>query len=289
MAEKSKITWCDHSFSPWFGCSKISPGCRHCYAARWASRTNICSWGPGSDRRRSSDDYWRQPLKWNARAAAGESRGLVFGGHLCDVFDPVPQVAQWRRDFFWLIKQTPALTWLLLTKRPGAARGFLRSLWGDAPWDNVWLGVTAETQATADRRVPILLDTPAIRRFVSVEPMLTVVSLHRWLHVIHRPDLAGEPFRGWSLELSFMERIMADDYCLPEIDWVICGGETGSQYRRMDPGWARVLRDQCGAAGVPFFFKQSSAAAPGTGDVLEGRRHHAMPCLTASACNYPPF
>ena len=285
MADKSKVSWCDHSFSPWFGCTRISPGCKRCYAAHWASRTNICGWGPGADRRRASDDYWRQPLKWNARAAAGESRGLVFGGHLCDIFDPVPQVAEWRRDFFYLINHTPALTWLILTKRPGAARGFLRSLWGVAPWDNVWLGVTAETQATADRRIPMLLDTPVIRRFISVEPMLSVVSLQRWLRVIHEPD------RGWYLDPLLEERYFsgADIEAGPEIDWVICGGETGPQYRKMDPAWAGVLRDQCVAAGVPFYFKQSSALLPGKNPVLDGRYHQAIPCSTAAACNYCPF
>lgn len=290
MATDSKISWCDHSFAPWFGCSKISKGCRNCYAARWAARSGMCGWGSGKLRRRSSENYWRQPKKWNALAVAGESRGLVFGGHLCDVFDQVPQVAQWRRDFFWLIQKTPALTWLLLTKRPGAARGFLRSLWGDEPWDNVWIGVTAETQTMADKRIPILLDIMAVRRFVSVEPMLTVVSLHEWLHVYHQSHQDDRPNRGWRVAPLWEERYADTTAEIgPEIDWVICGGETGPGYRKMQSGWARVLRDQCGAAGVPFFFKQSSALTPGQADVLEGRQYKAVPCGTASDCTFVPF
>ena len=150
-----------------------------------------------------------------------------------------------------MIRQTPWLTWLLLTKRPEN----FDLIFSDEPegWPlNAWAGVTAENQEQADIRIPILAETPAPKRFVSYEPALVAIELWKWL----TPKVCG--CRG-----------NADCECfpgLPLIDWLICGGESdprrGRAARLMHPDWARSTRDQCQAAGVPFFFKQWGDWAP---------------------------
>ncbi len=229
MGENSRIEWCDHTFNPWIGCTRISPGCDHCYAEAWARRSGLVQWdGPP---RRTSDSTWRQPLKWDAEAKRAGVRRRVFCASLADVFDN-QALTLWRDELWALIGRTPNLDWLLLTKRPQNIVGALPTPHVEAlldrdapwpwPWPNVWLGVTAENQAEADRRIPSLLAVPAARRFVSCEPLLGAVDLHH---------LGG-------------------------IDWVIAGGESGPGARPAHPDWFRSLRDQCAAAGVPFFLKQ---------------------------------
>ena len=147
---QTKIEWCDYSFNPWVGCTKVSPGCDHCYAEGWAKRTGQSSLWNG-DRRRTSETNWRQPLKWNKAAASDGRRRRVFCASVADVFDnQVPE--QWREDLFKLIAATPDLDWLLLTKRPQNIQRFLP--WGPsaAPWRNVWLGTTVENQEEMARR-----------------------------------------------------------------------------------------------------------------------------------------
>lgn len=249
MAENSAIEWTDHTFNPWTGCQPVSPGCDGCYAAAWAKRA-------GRDFAvRQRTKTWGDPVKWNDQHqeffAVHRRRQRVFCASLADVFDNQVD-PQWRIDLFNLILGTPNLDWLLLTKRIGNAARLIEETLPESiktlpaghplawPWPHVWIGATVCDQAEADRDVPKLLATPAAVRFLSIEPMLGPVDLNytRQRIAAQRSQLArainGEPW----------------------LDWVICGGESGPKARPMHPDWARSLRDQCAAAGVPFLFKQ---------------------------------
>lgn len=263
MAENSKIEWTDHTFNPWVGCTKVSQGCDHCYAEGWAKRAGKAAgvtWG--GERRRTSDATWRQPLRWNAQAEREGRRYRVFCASLADVFDnQVP--GEWREDLFELIRQTPHLDWLLLTKRPQNIVRMVRehgSIAGNGMRylpDHVWLGTTCEDQQRADLNIPALLRCPgeigARVLFLSIEPMLGPI------YVEDIPDPAGgvclKPLSGLRWVGDGQGRCTVRSLG-GRIDWVICGGESGPHARPMHPDWARSLRDQCSAAGVPFLFKQ---------------------------------
>ena len=258
MAENSKIEWTDHTFNPWVGCTKISAACDNCYAESWAKRSGLVTWnGPP---RRTSQSAWRQPHKWNREAERSGVRKRVFCASLADVFDNQAPV-EWRHDLWKLIAETPHLDWLLLTKRPQMFTVMLPNppptfgsypAWG-AGWRHVSLGVTAENQDEADRRISILLATPAARRFISAEPLLGPLDIRPWLS--------------------------DDDGCegcddgreRARLNWVICGGESGPNARPMHPDWARDVRDQCAAVKVPFFFKQWGGWTPGENVGPSGR------------------
>lgn len=229
--EGTKIEWATHTFNPWVGCTKVSPGCQHCYAEALDRRWGHGRWGPKAPRQRTSVAYWRQPLRWDVKAAQTGEQVRVFCASLADVWEDRADLVEHRADLFRVIQATPALTWLLLTKRP---ENILR-LWpagfqppGVDTWPNVWLGTTVEDQERADLRVPQLLRVPAALRFLSVEPLLGPVDLTR---------LHG----------------------LPPIGWAIVGGESGAGARPMDVAWARGVVAQCRAAGVPCFVKQLGA------------------------------
>jgi protein gp37 len=248
MGADTAIEWADHTFNPWTGCTRVSPGCDHCYAAELAKRNpaTFGSWAPGGARKRTSAANWQKPLAWNRKAEAEGRRMRVFCASMADVFDnQVPQ--QWRRDLWLLINATPHLDWLLLTKRPQNIAAMLPSgpgmpEWG-AGWPNVWLGTTVENQAEADRRIPHLLAVPTAKRFLSCEPLLGPVYL-RFVH----DEETGECIEG-----GFP---MFGARPTNRLHWVIAGGESGPGARPMHGDWARDLREQCAAAGVPFFFKQ---------------------------------
>jgi protein gp37 len=226
MGENSKIEWTDHTFNPWIGCQRVSPGCDHCYAeAMMDHRYRKVQWGPHGQRVRTSKATWSGPPKW-AKAANGH-RPRVFCASLADVFDnKAPDGA--RLDLFDLIRSTPELDWMLLTKRPENAAKMLPANW-EGGWPNVWLGTTCEDQEHFDRRWSILGRVPATVRFVSYEPALGPLTL-------------GDA----------------------PPDWVICGGESGAgaRTRFMDPAWARAVRDECAAKGVAFFMKQMTKKMP---------------------------
>lgn len=236
MAETSKIEWTDATFNPWLGCTKVSPGCDHCYAEQQDRHRGWTPEGWGGPRRRTSAEYWKQPLKWDRAAARQGERRRVFCSSLADVFDNQVD-ASWRTDLWNLIAATPHLDWLLLTKRPQNIKKMLPENWGDG-YPNVWLGTTVENQAEADRRIPHLLAVQARVRFLSCEPLLGPVNL--------RNAFIVGPEGGW--EWWGAERHM--------LHWAIVGGESGPGARPMHPDWARSLRDQCAAAGVAFHFKQ---------------------------------
>lgn len=261
MAENSKIEWCHATFNPWLGCEKVSPACDHCYAEGWAKRTGQAHLWSG-ERRRTTEAYWRGPLKWNAAAEAAGVRRRVFCASLADVFDDqVPD--EWRADLWRLIDECQSLDWLLLTKRPkNAARMIIRArqdVLGSRkiveehvnwPWPNVWIGTTVESQDEARQRIPQLLKVPAAIRFLSCEPLLGPLDLTRI-------DLDGYseiyPLEG-TTECEYDDGAPAPD--LPALDWVICGGESGPHARMMQEEWAGALMHQCASAEVPFFMKQ---------------------------------
>jgi protein gp37 len=248
MAENSKIEWTDHTFNPWWGCQRVSPGCQHCYAETLANRYGHAVWGPAktTQRRMMSNDYWKQPYKWHKQAVVGGVRRRVFCASMADVFEDHPDVVEARRTLFDVISDTPGLDWLLLTKRPENIKPMLIDAgcgFQDLPpW--VWIGTSVEDQEQADERIPHLLNVPAQVRFLSCEPLLGPV------------------------DLSEMARRGRDSYGLRDggIHWVICGGESGHGARPMHPDWARSLRDQCQAAGVAYFFKQWGEYAPAPWD-----------------------
>jgi protein gp37 len=240
MGENTKIEWATHTFNPWTGCTKVSPACDHCYAEGWAKRSGMVEWGPGKSRRRTSAANWKDPLKWNRQAAETGVRPRVFCASLADVFDnEVPD--QWRRDLWALIRSTPNLDWLIVTKRIGNATRMLPADWGEG-WPHVWLLITVCNQPEADRDIPKLLRTPAQVRGLSLEPLLGSVNIGRWL-------------QHWTFPLH-ISRDNVPNYKDQILDWVIVGGESGLNARPMQGDWARALRDQCQAVGVPFLFKQ---------------------------------
>jgi protein gp37 len=227
--ENSNISWCHDSFNPWYGCARVSEACRNCYAADLALTKGLLEdWGPGTVRKRTSEEYWRKPLRWNNEARRSGNRRRVFCASLADVFDAeVP--TQWRADLFELIRKTPNLDWLLLTKRPQLIEEQLReiSVWDSLPWRQIWFGTTMEDQRCFDERWPHLGRIPTPVRFVSYEPAMG-------------PLILPESVQG-------------------ELDWLIAGGETTmrkNQSRPSDPAWFRSVRDQCEHLGVSFHFKQ---------------------------------
>ena len=241
MGENTAISWATDTFNPWIGCTRVSPGCQHCYAEAFAKRYGKAEWGPTAQRVRTSAANWRKPIIWNRKAAAEGVRRRVFCASLADVFEDNPQVETWRAELFGMIEQTSSLDWLLLTKRPENVNEMVPGRWRTVGrWPaNVWVGTTIENQAAADKRIPELLSVPTLVHFLSCEPLLGPVSL------------AGH---------------------LGAIEWVIAGGESGPQARPMNPDWVRRLRDQCVAAGVPFHFKQWGGLTPkANGRELDGR------------------
>lgn len=246
MGSTTAISWTDHTFNPWWGCQRVSPGCEHCYAEAFAKRVGSKVWGKAAPRRFFGDKHWAEPLRWNRAAEAAGQRRRVFCASMADVFEDRPDLNAPRARLFNLIDSTPWLDWQLLTKRPENVAHLVPELWRRGGWPpNVWLGTTVEDQRRAEERIPRLLDHPAAVRFLSCEPLLGAV------------DLTREP---------------------THIDWVIVGGESGPKHRPLDLGAARSLRDQCVSAGVPFFFKQVGGRTPTTGgDQLDGETWKQFP------------
>lgn len=220
MAENSLIQWTDHTWNPWQGCRKVSDGCKNCYMFRDKKRY-------GQDASvviRSAKATFNKPLHWKDPAR-------VFTCSWSDFF--IEEADRWRDDAWDVIRKTPHLTYMILTKRPERIADCLPEDWGSG-YPNVWLGVTAESQKQADIRIPILLSVSAAKRFVSIEPMLEEINIYKWLGPIF-PKIAPQEFG---------------------IDWVICGAESGTNARPMRYPWAFFLMTQCLKAAVPFFYKQ---------------------------------
>lgn len=224
MAEKTDIAWTDSTFNPWWGCSKVGPGCDHCYAETLDTRTGGDYWGPRKTPRTTSSENWRKPRRWQKDHATFEAehghRHRVFSGSMCDWADK--NAPEGQRDRLWaLIRETPDLDWQLLTKRAPNITKYLPEDWGTG-YDNVWLGVTVEDRKHGIPRIDALRKVPAKVRFLSIEPLLE--------------DLGPLDLTG--------------------IDWVIVGGESGPGCRPMALEWVENIRRQCVEQGVPFFYKQ---------------------------------
>jgi protein gp37 len=278
MSEKTKIQWADATFNPWIGCTKVSPGCAHCYAentirARVLRSQNQETWGKGAKRSRTSAATWRNPIKWDSAAQACGHRPRVFPS-LCDWLDEEVPIL-WLADFLRLIHATPNLAWLLLTKRPenfyprmdkaghlwacdGSYRETSASIvYHDliCPWRagqppaNVWIGTSVENQAMADKRIPELLKIPARIRFLSVEPLLGPVDLHG---LSTGGSIAGN-----------------------RISWIIIGGESGPKARPCHLHWIRDVLQQGAHADVPCFMKQLGARPVQHGAAWEQDRQDA--------------
>lgn len=238
-----------YTFNPWEGCSKVSPGCTNCYAETRNERyfPKDTNWGVKAPRRFRSKNYWNQPLKWNREAEASGEDVRVFCASLADVFEDRDDLIEERQRLWALIKLTPHLQWLLLTKRP---QNFAMMLpWvSAAPWANVWLGVSAENQEMADERIPVLLNTPARIRFVSYEPALELVDFTPYAQ------------------------------STPAIDWLIAGSESGPGARPAQMEWYRNVRDQLAGTKVNYFLKQHADNGKKISlPMIDGRTHEDVP------------
>lgn len=242
MSDKSAIEWCEATWNPVTGCSKVSQGCKHCYAEReWprlaapSAKPNIYTGREFTDVR-CHQEKLDIPLRWRKpRRIFVNSMSDLFHEDVLDSF--IFQVLD-------VIDQAPQHVFQILTKRPQRAVDVMGGTSGvglnSPPLRNLWLGVSCEDQATADERIPLLLQTPAAVRWVSAEPLLGPIDLWPWIKI-------NQPSR-WPKH-AYIPRG-------PFIDWIVAGGESGPQARPMHPDWVRAIRDQCQAAGVPFFFKQ---------------------------------
>lgn len=271
MADKSLIEWCDATINVVYGCTPQSPGCDHCYAACLSPRLGVLTDGTHKNGRWTGKlnifpERMLQACRWRKpRRIFVNSMGDLFHRDVPDeTLDTV----------FAVMALCPQHVFLVLTKRPEKMRGYLTDTStaradgrGEAlslinphepleciPWPlpNVWLGVTAENQAMADYRIPILLDTPAAKRFVSIEPMLGPIRLD----YIRQPSADLNALKGHWEQVDHWNPNYTGVNLESKLSWVICGGESGPGARPMHPDWVSGLRDQCVESGVPFFFKQ---------------------------------
>ncbi len=221
----TSIEWTDKTWNPVTGCTKVSEGCRHCYAERLFPKVY-----PG---RKFTDvqlhpDRLDHPRKWRKPC-------MVFVNSMSDLFhQDIP--GEFLDDVFSVMCSQKRHTFQVLTKRPDRMADYILNGFGEK-YPNVWLGTSVENQKAWDERYPYMLRISANVRFVSYEPALGPINF----------GLLRSPTEG-TLK--------------PYVDWIICGGESGPKARPMDPDWARSVRDQCAAAGVPFFMKQMSKKAP---------------------------
>lgn len=260
MGTTTAISWTDHTFNPWWGCSRVSPGCQHCYAETFSKRLGEDLWGKDSPRRFFGPKHWNDPVRWNLAALAAGRPRLVFCASMADVFEDRDDLVGERARLFDLIEATPRLEWQLLTKRPENVLR-LASRWADGWPANAWIGTTVEDQARADERVPLLLEIPAAVRFLSCEPLLGPVRL--------RPE--------W-IELEIQAFGANGLTCFPRVDWIIVGGESGPGHRPLNLDHARALRHQADVDVVPFFFKQVGGRTPTAGgDELDGEVLKSFP------------
>lgn len=269
MGKDSAIEWTDHTFNPWWGCVKVSPGCEACYAETLSKRWGYTVWGPAktTSRRMMSESYWRQPLRWNDAACKAGQRARVFCASMADVFEDHPQVVDWRLRLFNLIDSAPMLDWLLLTKRPENIMPMMSDwLEGTAFPSNIWIGTSVEDQQRANERIPHLLRVPARVRFLSCEPLLGAIDLSHYL--IDDWTRIGD-------DVHWHEH--------PPIHWLIVGGESGPGARPMHPDWALSLRDQAQAAGVPFFFKQHGEYVHADDCAIDSHKHASLFCAGGTA------
>ena len=248
MSITTSIGWTEATWNPWMGCTKVSPGCAHCYMFRDQVR-----YGNDPELVRRSKTKFTDPLKW-------KDGRLIFTCSWSDWFHETAE--QWRDEEWDIIRRTPHHTYQILTKRPERIAGHLPRDWGDG-YPNVWLGVSVENQRFVGR-AGVLAHIPARVRFLSCEPLLGPLTF-RWA-MWDKWDRAGTINHLDGLRLYF--------------HWLIVGGESGPEHRPMREEWARSLRDECQEAGVAFFLKQlggwPDARAHGKA-LLDGRTWTEMP------------
>ena len=240
MGEKTKISWTDGTFSPWWLCTEVGLGCDNCYAEALAKRYGY-GWGQGVPRRFFSDKHWNEPLKWNEKAKREGKKKKVFCASMADWADN--EVGQEHRDrLFALIKKTPWLIWQLLTKRIGNVKKMLPPDWG-AGYPNVWMGATVVNQEEADRDIPKMFEIPAQLYWLSIEPQLGPINLLN--------AQSGYDDTGYRRPLLTNARI----------GWAVYGGESGSldKVRPLQIEWIRDGIRQCRDAKVACFVKQMGA------------------------------
>ncbi len=273
MAETTGISWTHSTLNPWRGCTRVSEGCRNCYAETLSNRNPLVLgvWGPQGTRVIAAEATWKEPLKWNRLAVKDGQPWRVFCASLADVFEDWPgplqnaqEVQLWRRDDgswttsdhyrdtvalsldhvrarLWdLIEATPHLTWQLLTKRPENCLRMAPERWRDGWPKNVWLGTSVEDQPNADERLPHLLAVPAALHWLSVEPLLGPTNLH-----------LGQRDEGQRWERHHL------------LSWVVVGGESGKGHRPCQVEWIADISRQCREAGTALFVKQDSGPRPG--------------------------
>ena len=274
MSENTKIEWADHSWSPWRGCTKVSPGCANCYAEALSKRNPkvLGEWGPGRPRVLAKN--WSEPERWNKRhvESGGDQPSPKVFPSLCDWLDEEVSPA-WLANFMALVHLTPNLNWLLLTKRPEnwreriyaaamAATPFhqewLVNWLKGTPPSNVWFGVSVEDQTRANQRIPQLLQIPAKVRWLSIEPLLGPVDIEcvndgSWW------DAEGankyDALRG----IAYWLQHGTYDHGLgggPKVDWLVVGGESGNGSRPCSYEWIRDIAQQAFCSQTPIFVKQ---------------------------------
>lgn len=232
--KNSGINWTDHTANFWWGCVKVSDGCKNCYAETLSKRYGKSIWGPpqNTDREYKSG-IWQDLRKWDKEAGSDGVRRRVFVSSMSDFLENHPQVADWRERAKALILDLKNIDVLLLTKRPENAPIFLSDWMKDFP-PHVWMGTSVEDQKVADTRLGHLLVIPAPIHFLSVEPMLEKIDL----------DMDGRNYgRNFA---TYSEKVQ----------WVIVGGESGPRCRPFQIEWARDLLKQCRETGAAFWMKQ---------------------------------
>ena len=253
MGTDTKIEWCDHTFNPWRGCAKISPGCDHCYAAQMAGRNPavLGQWGPKGTRPIACEAYWAQPEKWHRQAVKAGRRAKVFVASMADFHEHLPgmpAIQEARERTYGLVSRCTALDWLFLTKRPEHVWHQWPKSWRfNGPPANLWLGISAENASTLHTRSSRLEVISAEVRFISLEPLLAPVDLY------------------WNVEGSEE----------PTLDWVIVGCESGPRCRPCELHWVETILVECMQFGIPVFVKQLPA------DRVK------CPSPTAGVCRHP--
>lgn len=226
MGKNSGISWTHNTFNPWIGCTKVSEGCKFCYAeARDKRFDNGIHWGPGAPRKITSIHNHNEPKRWQRDAVKNDTRYRVFCASLADVFDE--EAPEGEREKLWpLMKECDRLDWLVLTKRPQNFKAMLPKDW-DTGYSNVWLGVTTEDQENAEKRIPYLIETPAKIKWLSIEPQIEYIDFGEFMKV--------GAFKNW---------------------WGIFGGESGSEARPFDPEWMRIYIETRNVFDFKVFVKQ---------------------------------
>jgi len=250
MAANTSIEWAHHTMNPWRGCAKVSAGyAENAAPVRIARSKGLETWGAGAAREIASESMWRQPLLWDRKAKEAGERHRVFCASLADVFEdyqgPSAEAVKAARLRLWaLIEATPHLDWLLLTKRPQNVMGMIPDSWRAEMPRNVWMGCTVENQEAAEERMLWLFNIPAKVRFVSQEPQVGPIDWNRI---------------EFNRSVKSLVSVYYNALSSGRLNWIIVGGESGSNARPFAVSWARKTVAQCKAAGVPVFVKQLGA------------------------------